>query len=575
RERMAPIVAPAGNDDGAFSDPATPPRLPARAALLGFAGVSLVLLTPLALWLRRGPQPPPLEPQDTATRCEALIEDRPRLQGEGPAPPRPAAAPKPRAEHVAALYNQAELYRLRGQLEQAERLHQCILQLREALLGAHHPDTVESVVSLGLFYYDERHDHERAEPLLRRGLEALNQTLGPSPPKLLRVLNALARIAMLKYEAAQAKGEGAQAEAELQRADELTARALTIRPLGQKVATLRADALDELDTLARLYRDRGDFARADALDGRAKALREAEARPDMVPVAGGTVRLGAFDAASRPAECAALTPDDDCTEATHPERSRTLEVSAFFLDAREVTNEDFAFWLDESAKGWHLGGERQGTVQTNDDPPRPLAHAGDACEGGLVVAPPTPDGSVPPEARIADDARKAELAPDATEPRSARIVVRRGYERRPVVCVTWQGASDYCRAQGKRLPTEAEWELAAKGARSRPFPWGAERPRPEGVAFGGLAYALAGPRDVTTSARDRTPEGVFDLGGNVAEWTQSGAGADRRVARGGSWASANLCHVLGSSCAFRPPTTYASDLGVRCARATAKTLGFR
>ncbi|HEU4404168.1 MAG TPA: SUMF1/EgtB/PvdO family nonheme iron enzyme [Polyangiaceae bacterium] len=567
------LFAPEGADAaGAFSAPEAASRLSTRMALLTFVSACLAVLALLAPRLRRQPRPPTVDPADTLARCQALVDDWPQSSNREPAAPGPAA-PKPRAEQATALYTQAEVYLLKGQLEQAERLHQCVLELRETLLGPLHLETAESLVGLGLFYYKERGDHGRAEPLLLRGLAALEHAFGPTHQRLEPVLNALARISLIK--ATLAKGDDARVKAELRRAEELTKRTYAIRPRGPNAATLRADALDNLETLAHLYRERGDIERADELDGRARALREAEARPDMIRVAGGTVHLGAFDAASRPAECAALKPDEDCTEATHPERARTLEVLAFSLDTTEVTNDDFAFWLDESRGSWQLGGEDQSIIQTG--PSRPLAHAGGACEGGLLIAPPSPDSPARPEPPLADDLRQAEPAPDSPlEPRPARVSVRPGYERRPVVCVTWQGANDYCRAQGKRLPTDAEWELAAKGARGRPFAWGAERPRPEGVAFGGVGYGVTGPRDIATSTRDHTPEGLFDLGGNVAEWTQGSAGANRKVARGGSWASANLCHVLSSGCAFLPPATFASDLGFRCARPDgAKTIGFR
>src|SRR5215216_1879284 len=56
----------------------------------------------------------------------------------------------------------------------------------------------------------------------------------------------------------------------------------------------------------------------------------------------------------------------------------------------------------------------------------------------------------------------------------SRFVVLAGFEQHPVTVETWQGASAYCSARGARLPTEAEWERAARGAEGRLYPWGDE-----------------------------------------------------------------------------------------------------
>jgi formylglycine-generating enzyme required for sulfatase activity len=136
----------------------------------------------------------------------------------------------------------------------------------------------------------------------------------------------------------------------------------------------------------------------------------------------------------------------------------------------------------------------------------------------------------------------------------------------PAVCVTWHGASEFCRAQGKRLPLEAEWELAAKGQHGRPFAWGDELPRRDGVTFDRRDGAAAHPRDVGASPQDVSPEGVHDLAGGVAEWVDDNRGlAGEKTIRGGSWASRGPCHLLGSGRKHVPAERFSKDVGFRCA----------
>jgi iron(II)-dependent oxidoreductase len=91
-----------------------------------------------------------------------------------------------------------------------------------------------------------------------------------------------------------------------------------------------------------------------------------------------------------------------------------------------------------------------------------------------------------------------------------------GYADHPAVEVSWFGARDFCAWRGRRLPTEGEWEKAARGPEARRYPWGTAPPSPERAVFG-RAYNA-------TERGDRRPAGaspyrVEDLLGNLREWT--------------------------------------------------------
>ena len=93
-----------------------------------------------------------------------------------------------------------------------------------------------------------------------------------------------------------------------------------------------------------------------------------------------------------------------------------------------------------------------------------------------------------------------------------------GYENHPANEMTWYGARDYCAALGKRLPTEAEREFAARGKEARTYPWGEAPPDPTRARFG-IGWIRTVP--VGSLPAGATPEGVLDLAGNVHEWTSS------------------------------------------------------
>lgn len=161
------------------------------------------------------------------------------------------------------------------------------------------------------------------------------------------------------------------------------------------------------------------------------------------------------------------------------------------------------------------------------------------------------------------------------------------YPSRPVVSVSWYEASAYCRWAGCRLPSEAEWERAARGANGRKYPWGNEDAHPSRLNYEKSGIDHATP--VGIYPLGATPEGVCDLAGNVWEWCADWYGpyaaedsinssghetASGRVFRGGCWLRvAGICRasfrsgldpsfrlvLLGFRVALVPPGRQASS----------------
>ncbi|MBI3426246.1 MAG: SUMF1/EgtB/PvdO family nonheme iron enzyme [Acidobacteria bacterium] len=189
-----------------------------------------------------------------------------------------------------------------------------------------------------------------------------------------------------------------------------------------------------------------------------------------------------------------------------------VTIKPFYLDKTEVTNEQYALFL-----------------AANNYPPPP------SWTGGLFAA---------------------------------------GAEKLPITDVSWEDATTYAAWAGKRLPTEAEWEYAARGGKDWLYPWGNEW-RAELANVNGKQLQPAG-----SFAQGRGAFGAFDLIGNAAEWTASNynacakdeaasaaSDAANKVVRGGSYESKEATAALRQSLpAKRQGAANFKAVGFRCAR---------
>lgn len=247
---------------------------------------------------------------------------------------------------------------------------------------------------------------------------------------------------------------------------------------------------------------------------------------------------------------------------------RPVRLPRFFLDTKEVTNSQFARFVE--ATGHTTEAETFGNSFVAE------SYLSDQEKAKISQAVASAPWWLPVEGA---DWRRPEGADSSID----------GRDDHPVVHVSWNDAVSYCKWAGKRLPTEAEWEVACRnGKENRLFPWG-NKWRPKDAYFantwtgqfptedtGEDGFVGAGP---VASFPAASSNGLHDMIGNVWEWTQDwwtvqhatdpagpAAGTDK-VKKGGSF----MCHkdyCYRYRCAARSqntPDSSAHNLGFRCA----------
>jgi formylglycine-generating enzyme required for sulfatase activity len=258
---------------------------------------------------------------------------------------------------------------------------------------------------------------------------------------------------------------------------------------------------------------------------------------EVVYVSGGTFQMGSSEAEIDAAfqQCKQDRGAGECSRERFEDEAppHAVTLDSFWVDKTEVTNTQFAAFLNER------GNQKEGGATWMD---------------------------------LNDETSLIENAGGAYRPKS-------GYDSHPVIEVSWYGAAAYCEWVGGRLPTEAEWEYAARGQQGDTYPWGDDAPTCDLAQFEACSGTTL-PVGSFPNAASRG--GVQDMAGNVWEWVDDWYDGyasttaqtdptgretgDKRVLRGGSWDWYAYNVRSANRFSSQPERTH-HDVGFRCVSA--------
>jgi eukaryotic-like serine/threonine-protein kinase len=236
----------------------------------------------------------------------------------------------------------------------------------------------------------------------------------------------------------------------------------------------------------------------------------------------------------------------DSSDTEHEMPQHVVYLDSYWIDQTEVTNEMYAAFLN--------------SIASETSPNGPLLE----WQGLPIFLRRCPDCSL--NGRIIED--------------DGQFTLLEPYASHPVIFVTWYGANAYCQAMGRRLPTEAEWEKAARGVDGRLYPWGNESPDFRRLNFNSNEADTMPVGSFPTGA---SPYGVLDMAGNVGEFVSDWYSRDYyaqsplanplgpeageiRLFRGGSWAHPSSNEVRSAYRFSVFPEQAGVTVGFRCAQ---------